>query len=156
MLFSISLPIAAAETNSVTSLFEATLNDIHGKPVALGKYRGRPLVINFWARWCPPCRREIPDLIEARKQLNTDGGEIVGIAIDDQTDPVRNFAQNYRIDYPVLVAKDKGMAIMRALGNTQEGLPYTVILNRHGRIVATRLGQIKKTEMAILFATASQ
>jgi thiol-disulfide isomerase/thioredoxin len=118
------------------------------------KFKGRPLVINFWARWCGPCRQEIPDLISERARLKAQGLEVIGVAIEDKPDAVREFAKAYDMDYPVLLAKDQGIPLMQALGNAQAGLPYTLVLDRQGRVVATKLGPMKKAEMASAFAAA--
>lgn len=143
-----------AEPPSSAPLFAATLTDLQDKPAELARYRGRPLVVNFWARWCGPCREEIPQLVSERARLKDRGLEVIGIAIEDNTESVRDFAKAYDMDYPVLLAKDKGIALMQALGNTQAGLPYTLVLDRNGKIVASKLGPMTKTEMATVFAAA--
>jgi peroxiredoxin len=145
---------ARADTPSAAPLFAATLSDTQDKPVAMEKFKGRPLVINFWARWCGPCRQEIPDLISERARLKAQGLEVIGVAIEDKPDAVREFAKAYDMDYPVLLAKDQGIPLMQALGNAQAGLPYTLVLDRQGRVVATKLGPMKKAEMASAFAAA--
>jgi thiol-disulfide isomerase/thioredoxin len=103
-------------------------------------------VLNFWATWCAPCREEIPLLVSARQKYGPAGVEIVGIAIDNVA-KVGEFAATFRISYPVLLAEADGLDLMRQLGNTGGGLPYTVIADRDGRPVHRKLGALKETEL---------
>jgi peroxiredoxin len=146
--------LAAGSALSSDPLFGATLTDLADRPIALAGFRGKPLVINFWARWCPPCIDEIPDLISTRAGFKARGVEVIGIAIEDGTALVREFAGAHHMDYPVLLAKDQGFALMRALGNTAAGLPYTVVLDRRGNVVARKLGRMSKSEMETAFTAA--
>jgi thiol-disulfide isomerase/thioredoxin len=144
----------AARADGSESLFAATLSDLADKPAPLAAYQGTPLVVNFWARWCGPCRDEIPELIKAHAKYKSRGIEVIGIAIEDNADAVRDFAKAYEIDYPVLVAKNKGIGLMQALGNTQAGLPFTVVIDRQGNIVARKLGPIRKADAETVFEAA--
>ena len=136
---------SAQETQSSAPLFAATLNDLNDKPVALEQYRGKPLVVNFWARWCGPCRAEIPELLKFRK-THKGQVEILGIGIEDNAEPARDFAKAYEMNYPVFVAKDKGIPLMLALGNTRGGLPYTRFIDRNGQVVQKKMGVLKKAD----------
>jgi thiol-disulfide isomerase/thioredoxin len=144
----------AARAEGIEPLFAATLDDLADKPVAVAQYKGRPLIVNFWARWCGPCRDEIPDFIKARAKHKAKGVEVLGIAIEDNTEGVREFAKAYEIDYPVLMAKNKGIALMHALGNTRAGLPYTLVINRQGRLVSSKLGPMKTADIDAAFEAA--
>lgn len=136
----------AQEMPSSAPLFAATLNDLNDKPVALDRYKGKPLVVNFWARWCGPCRAEIPELIKFR---NAHKGkiEVLGIGIEDKAEPAKEFAKAYDMDYPVFVAKEQGIPLMQALGNTKAGLPYTLFIDRNGQVVQRKMGIIKKPDL---------
>jgi thiol-disulfide isomerase/thioredoxin len=136
------------------ALWTSTAFDLADRPVAMAGYRGRPLVINFWARWCPPCRDEIPDFVRAREHFNGQDVELLGIAIEDQAEPVREFAAAHRINYSVLLAKDQGLPLMAALGNDQGALPFTVVIDREGNIVGRKLGRMSLTEIEAAFAAA--
>jgi thiol-disulfide isomerase/thioredoxin len=143
------LPAVATGTESATAdpLFALTLTDTQDKPAALARYKGKPLVVNFWARWCGPCRTEIPMLIKLRQDYRQRGLEVLGIAIEDKTEAVREFAKAYEMDYPVLLAKDQGLPLMQALGNTRMGLPFTVAVDRHGKLAVVKLGAISSSEL---------
>ena len=140
-------PAAAAGSASSAPLFAATLFDLDNKPVAFASYKGRPLIVNFWARWCPPCRVEIPELVDFQARHKGKGIEVVGVNIESEAPPVRDFAKAYDINYAVLLTRDKGIDLLQALGNDKAGLPFTVVLNRKGDIVATKLGAMTKVEL---------
>ena len=135
----------AEEQPSSAPLFAATLNDLDDKPVALERYRGKPLVVNFWARWCGPCRAEIPELIKFRA-AQKGKVEVLGIGIEDKAEPAREFAKAYDMDYPVFVAKAQGISLMQALGNSRGGLPYTLFIDRNGQVVQKKMGIVRKAD----------
>ena len=136
---------SAQDMPSSAPLFAATLNDLDDKPVALERYKGKPLIVNFWARWCGPCRAEIPELTKFR---NAHKGkvEVLGIGIEDKAEPAKEFAKAYDMDYPVFVAKDQGIPLMQALGNTKAGLPYTLFIDRHGNVIQRKMGVVRKPD----------
>jgi thiol-disulfide isomerase/thioredoxin len=141
-----ALTATADEMPSSAPLFAATLNDLDDKPVALDRYRGKPLIVNFWARWCGPCRVEIPELIAIRR-ANKGKLEVLGIGIEDKADAAKEFAKAYEMDYPVFVAKDKGIPLMQALGNAKGGLPFTIVIDRNGQVVQKKMGIMKKADL---------
>jgi thiol-disulfide isomerase/thioredoxin len=122
-----------------TALRSASLVDLAGQPRRLTEWQDRILVCNFWATWCAPCREEIPLLIAARAKYASSGLEIVGIAIDNPA-KVREFSASFTISYPILLAEAGGLDLMRKLGNSSGGLPYTVVANRQGSVVHRKLG----------------
>ena len=136
----------ADEMPSSAPLFAATLNDLDDKPVALERYRGKPLIVNFWARWCGPCRVEIPELIAIRR-ANKGKLEVLGIGIEDKADAAKEFARAYEMNYPVFVAREKGIPLMQALGNTKGGLPFTIVIDRNGQVVQKKMGIMKKADL---------
>ena len=138
--------LAAAEEINSAPLFAARLANLDDKAVALENYRGKPLVVNFWARWCAPCRAEIPELLKFR-QAHKGKIEILGIGIEEKTEPVKEFAKAYDMDYPVFVAKDQGIPLMQALGNSKGGLPYTVFLDGNGQVVQRKMGLVKPADL---------
>lgn len=147
----LSLGVARADTSVAspesTALFAASVWDTDGRPFALARLRGKPLLVNFWARWCGPCRVEIPELVRVRKQFRGRGLQVVGIGIEDQADTVREFARAYEMDYTVLLAKDTGLSLMKVLGNSKGGLPYTLVIDGDGRTVARIEGLLKPADL---------
>lgn len=128
------------------ALRSASFPDLTGKSRQLAEWRGKVLVCNFWATWCAPCREEIPLLIAARDKYGPSGVEIVGIAIDNPA-KVREFASIYKISYPILLAEGDGLDLMRQLGNSSGGLPYTVVTDRKGSPAHRKLGALKQPEV---------
>ena len=133
------------------ALRAASFADLDGKMRRLDEWRGRILVCNFWATWCAPCREEIPLLLEMRRKYGPGGVEIVGIAIDNAA-KVRQFSASFSISYPILLAEADGLDLMRRLGNSGGGLPYTVIADREGTLVHRKLGALKQPELDSLLA----
>lgn len=129
-------------------LFAATLTGTDEKPFALAAYRGKPLIVNFWARWCGPCRVEIPELVKAHDKYQKKGLVVLGIGLEDKAESVRDFMKAYEMNYPVLLAAEKGIPLMQALGNSKAGLPFTIVINRKGEIVARKLGVMKAEDIA--------
>ena len=127
-------------------LRSATLVDLAGKPRQAAEWEGQILVWNFWATWCTPCREEIPLLIAAREKYGPSGIEIVGIAIDNAA-KVREFSSSLNISYPILLAETSGLDLMRTLGNSSGGLPYTVVIDRQGNLVYRKLGAFRQADL---------
>ncbi len=130
----------------VEALRGASFTDLSGKVRTLAEWQGRPLVVNFWATWCAPCREEIPMLMAAKRKFGPSGLEIVGIAIDKAA-KVAEFTATFGISYPVVIADAGGLDLMRRLGNSAGGLPYTLFLDRSGAVVRRRLGALKQPEL---------
>jgi thiol-disulfide isomerase/thioredoxin len=126
------------------ALFTAAYVDLDGRPARLER-AARPLVVNFWARWCAPCRVEIPEL--AALHARRSGVDVLGLNIESDPAPVRDFARAYEITYPVLLTREGGLDLMRTLGNAKAGLPFTLWLDRQGRIVALRLGVLVREQL---------
>lgn len=128
------------------ALRAAQFTDLEGKTRRLAEWRGKVVVCNFWATWCPPCREEIPMLVALSKEMAPNGVEIVGIALDYAV-KVEEFARDYKVTYPLLIAGPDGIDLMRATGNQLGGLPYTAFLDRRGRIVHRKLGALKEIQV---------
>ena len=137
-------------------VFSTSLLDLAGQPATLVRFRGQPLVVNFWARWCGPCRTEIPDIVAQYPSAKKAGVQVVGVALDDKPDAVRDFAKAYDIDYPVLLIKNQGPALLQQLGNAEAGLPYTLVFNRDGKIVMRKLGAMSRAEWAATLDAVSK
>lgn len=133
--------------SGAAQLLSTTFVDLDGRARRLLEWRGQVIVCNFWATWCAPCREEVPLLVAAKQQYAAKGLEVIGIGID-QAAKIREFAANYGVNYPMLVAGSEAIDIMRELGNKAGALPYTVLLDRSGRVAGQRLGAFRKEELA--------
>ena len=133
---------AAAPAAAITSepLTHWSFNDLEGRERHMSEWAGKLLVVNFWATWCPPCRKEIPTFIALQERYAADGVQFVGIALD-RVDAVSQYATEHGMNYPVLVGEAAVADYMRALGNTIGALPFSVLIGRDGAILATHQGE---------------
>jgi peroxiredoxin len=113
-----------------------TLTDLDGHKLTLSDYRGKVVLLDFWATWCGPCRTEIPHFVEMQNKYGPQDFQVIGISMDDDAKPVRQFAQQYKLNYPVAVGDDK---LADRFGGVM-GLPVNFIIDRQGRVHAKYLG----------------
>jgi thiol-disulfide isomerase/thioredoxin len=135
-------PTGGAPHSAVSKLYAQSLNDLSGKPQALAQWKGKPLLVNFWASWCAPCVQEMPELSELAAK---DGGKhvnVIGIGIDSPAN-LAQFASKIKIAYPLYVGGMGGTDLARELGNAKGGLPYTVLIGADGQVRKTYLGRLK-------------
>ena len=139
---------------AIARLFATQLNDSASRPQAFAQWRGKTLVINFWATWCPPCREEMPAFSRLQSKYAANGVQFVGIALDT-AEQVTTFAQQYPVSYPLLIADSAGAEMTRQLGNAQMALPYTLLLDAGGEVRFTRLGRVSEQELERLLQKIS-
>jgi thiol-disulfide isomerase/thioredoxin len=125
---------------------EFTLPDLEGVKHNVTEWNGKVLAINFWATWCPPCRKEIPEFVAMQRKYADRGLQFIGVALE-QPDPVRRFVAEYHVNYPVLVGEMDVIQIAESYGNQAGALPYTVLVGRDGKIVFAHMGPLP-TEQA--------
>jgi len=142
-------PSAIPPASAAGGLMTARLPDIDGRPQALEQWRGKVLVVNFWATWCAPCRQEIPAFVKVQDKWSARGLQIVGIAIDD-TDKVRPYVAELKINYPILIAGADGIELIRQAGNRLGGLPFSVVFDRNGGLVHSQLGGVSQQKLEAL------
>ena len=118
-----------------------------GGELALGRLRGKPLLINFWATWCPPCLREMPEIDRFHREFGPRGWQVLGLAIDGPT-PVREFLARVKIGFPIALAGLGGTELVQQLGNPQGGLPFSVMIGADGRVLQRKLGETHFDELA--------
>jgi len=120
-----------------------TLGSSTGARVSAAEFDGQVVLVNFWATWCQPCREEMPMLADLHQELQPEGFQVVGIALDDVAQ-AREFAAELGIDYPILVGSTDVMTVTQLYGNSSGVLPYSVLLDREGIIRWTYLGELKE------------
>ncbi len=130
-------------------LIDFTLPDVEGKKRSLSEWRGKVIVLNFWATWCPPCREEIPLFISLQKQHMAGDLQIIGVAIDNPT-AVMVYRQSVRMNYPILIGNDDTLSLVAKYGNRMGSLPFTVIIDRSGSVAVRKLGAFTQTELESL------
>lgn len=141
--------LGAPEAVRVAAVWDATLPDLEHTPQALSQWLGNVVVLNFWAPWCPSCRRTIPDFMRMQDSLGAQGLQFVGIALDD-ADKVIAYSRDTGINYPILLGGASATMLSRAAGNHHGGLPYTVVFDRQGNAVATLTGGVSEAQLAEL------
>ncbi len=137
---------AGAGEGAAEAVMAARLTDLQGQTQMLRQWRGKVLVVNFWATWCAPCREEIPAFVRLQKKYRAQGLQFVGIAID-RLDPVQAFVREFGINYPVLLGGIETVDLSRNAGNRVGALPFTLIFNRAGEIAATQVGEVKEAQL---------
>lgn len=132
-------PHPAASPDGGAKLLALTLPDPTGVPQALAQWRGKVVVANFWATWCPPCLKEIPAFVEVSRKLAAQEVQFVGISIDSP-EQVARFQQDEAVPYPLLIGSAETLQLAAELGNAAQALPFTLILDRQGAIRHVKLG----------------
>jgi thiol-disulfide isomerase/thioredoxin len=138
--------LSPAEQSSPTALPDIYLPDVSDNIHGISEWQGKILIINFWATWCPPCRKEIPEFIALQKQYSAKGLQFIGIAIDDQ-DSVREYLVSTKINYPILIAGVTGIALAQHLGNTIDAVPFTIVVNKQGQIIHRHPGEFSSEQI---------
>ena len=118
-----------------------------GGHLALASLRGKPLLVNFWATWCPPCVEELPLLSRFYTENKANGWQLLGLAVD-QLEPVKRFLARAPVSFPVGMAGLAGVDLTRQLGNAAGGLPFTVVFGADGRLLHRKIGQVQASDLA--------
>jgi thiol-disulfide isomerase/thioredoxin len=118
---------------------ELSLQDLNGQPLELANYRGKVVLLDFWATWCTPCRGEIPHFVALQNQYREQGLQVIGISMDDGPKPVREFYQQFKMNYPVALGNEK---IVEAYGGVL-GLPVMFLIGRDGEVAAKYVGEVQ-------------
>ena len=124
----------------------ATFPDLSGELHRIGSWKGKVLVVNFWATWCPPCLEEIPMFVRLQQALGQRGLQFVGIAVD-QPDKVADFVAKNAVNYPVMIGQLDAIKIAESAGNDSGGLPYTLVFDRQGRVESRHFGGLTEREL---------
>lgn len=144
-----------APTSAADILFAQSLPDVTGKTQTLQQWKGKILLVNFWATWCPPCIEEMPELTALQTELAGKNVQIIGIGVDS-SDNIHQFASKYKITYPLYIAGMGSVELSRQLGNQAGGLPYTLLISPDGQVRKTFLGRLNIAKLRQELATLSQ
>jgi thiol-disulfide isomerase/thioredoxin len=118
-----------------------------GRPLPMASLRGRPLLVNFWATWCPPCIEELPLLNAFHREQSARGWQLLGLAVD-RVEAVQAFLKKLPLAFPVAMTGFAGTDLSRSLGNPSGGLPFTVVFGPEGRVIHRKIGQVKPDDLA--------
>lgn len=130
-----------------TELWDRIFERPEGGTLAMASFRGRPLLVNFWATWCPPCVEELPLIDRFFRENSPKGFQVVGIAID-QPAAVRNFLVRMPLTFPIALAGSEGIEFVKSLGNLAGGLPFSVVLGAEGALLHRKMGKVSEQELA--------
>lgn len=146
-LFAARKPARDFAPDSVEArLWQVELAGLEGAPVPLAAYLGKPLLLNFWATWCPPCVDELPLLSRFYTENVSKGWQVLGIAVD-QKDAVQRFLAASPLTFGVALSGLSGLELSRLLGNLSGGLPFTVVLGSDGRVAHRKMGRITPDDL---------
>ncbi len=134
------------ETPAIVRYPSFTMNDMDGIPRDFSEWNGRNRMLNFWATWCAPCRREIPLLKEFQAEQGDDGIQIIGIAVDFPEE-VSRYAEAAKFNYPILVGQEDAMALAESSGVQFIAMPFTMFVSRDGEFLSAYLGELHRSHL---------
>lgn len=133
-------PVSTVAASNPTQLFfQSEFPESSSGVQKMAQWQGKPLIINFWASWCPPCIREMPELSAFSRQVRKHGIQVIGVGVDSR-EHITDFAKAHPVDYPLYIADIAGTELSRQLGNETGGLPFTVLIGSDGKIKKTYSG----------------
>jgi thiol-disulfide isomerase/thioredoxin len=149
---SVNEPVNEPANQLVATLPQFQLADRDGQMRSLQDWPDKALIVNFWATWCAPCRREIPLLLELQREHGDEGFQVIGIAADFR-DKVLAYADEMKIDYPLMIGEQEALDAAASFGVEAIGFPFTVFSDRRGRVVAAHFGELTAPQADIILAT---
>ncbi len=142
----VALAVWDQSPRDAAALLSLSLPDTSGRQQSLAQWRGKVVVVNFWATWCAPCREEMPEFVKIQRELGPKGLQFVGIAID-QAEKVEQFANELHLNYPALIGGYAAVELSKTLGNPLSALPFTIVISRKGTVARTQLGAVDPTKL---------
>ena len=134
------------DTPTGESRIDFTLPDLEGEEQAFNQWDDDLVVLNFWATWCPPCKKEMPLFQETWEEYRDEDFNIVAVAVDEQS-ATEQFVATYGIEFPILIGQDEAMQIQTEYGNRIGALPYTVVIDRDGTVRETHRGEVTENDL---------
>jgi thiol-disulfide isomerase/thioredoxin len=134
------------DAGAVQALWQLDFDTPSGGKLQMSTFRGRPLLLNFWATWCPPCVEELPMLDAFYHEHAARGWQVLGLAVD-QVAPVTSFLARYPLRFPVAMAGTAGVDLSRSMGNLSGGLPFSVVMGRDGALLHRKIGKIRPEDL---------
>lgn len=125
---------------------------LDGVEIDVARWRGKPLLVNFWATWCPPCVKELPEINQFYNEAKAKGWQVLGLAVD-QAEPVKAFLRKTPLDFAIALAGGDGLSLVRELGNPAGGLPFSLVFDETGEISWRRLGVTHLEDLRALART---
>jgi thiol-disulfide isomerase/thioredoxin len=141
-----SVAATQAGGDAVDQLWKATPPGAAGTSQPLAAFKGKPVVVNFWASWCGPCVKEMPALSALQRDYQKKGITFIGLGVDSEKN-INDFLKKVPVDYPVYVAGFGGADLARNFGNNAGGLPFTVVIDAKGTVRTTKLGEVDESEL---------
>lgn len=135
-----------ADAAAVDLVYAQSMPGADGRTFDFATLRGRTVVLNFWATWCPPCVDEMPELATLHREISARSAGVIGIGIDSPSN-IREFANKHQFPYPLLIAGLGGTELGRQLGNKSGALPFTVVIDAKGRLIERKLGRIRLADL---------
>jgi len=132
-------------------MLDFSLPDTQGVQHHISEWQGKILIINFWATWCPPCLKEIPEFINLQTELSTSNVQFIGIAIED-LEPVQQYLAKTPVNYPILIGGDAAISLSRQLGNIVNAVPFTLIVNPQGQVIHRHPGELSRKKLLEIIA----
>jgi thiol-disulfide isomerase/thioredoxin len=133
-------------TEAEQAIWQLEFTQVNGSPLAMSVFKGRPLVLNFWATWCPPCVAELPLLSAFFSENKAKNWQVLGLAVD-QVAPVQRFLAQSPLSFPVALAGFPGVELSRSLGNLTGGLPFTVVFDSAGLVRSRKMGKLVAADL---------
>jgi thiol-disulfide isomerase/thioredoxin len=134
-----------------SKLLTASFEALDGSQTPLSQWRGKTLIVNFWATWCAPCREEMPDFVKAQTEYAGKGLQFVGVAID-RKQPVEKFVKELAINYPIVIGDVAWLDALKTMGNPQGVLPFTIVFSPSSDVMLRRVGKLKYSEITSIIA----
>lgn len=144
---------AGSSTNAedASKLLAASFEGLDGTPTPITTWRGKTLIVNFWATWCAPCREEMPDFVKAQSVYASKGLQFVGVAIDRKA-VVERFVKELAINYPIVIGDVAWLEALKTMGNPQGVLPFTIVFSPSGDVMLKRVGKLKYSEISAIIS----